>query len=165
MRTASLLLLCGSLAGLGCSSSATTTSNSQNDKDRIQGTWIVTSAAAEGLPTDPNPLLNAKFVFEGDTVTLLTDKKKGRFELRPDKDPKEIDLVPQSNESEDNSPVAGIYKFDGETLVLCMASNSSTASTDSTGKVIKSDVKIGKRPTNFADKGDALLLTLTREKK
>lgn len=165
MRNFIVLVLFGSLTGLGCSTSSTTSSNPQSDKDRIQGTWIVTGAEAKDLPSDPNPLLNATFVFEGDTVTLLTDKKKGRFELRPDKDPKEIDLVPQSNEADDNSPVAGIYKFDGETLVLCMASNSSSATMDSNGKLIKSEVKIGKRPTSFADKGDALLLTLTREKK
>jgi RNA polymerase sigma factor (sigma-70 family) len=92
----------------------------KTDKEKLQGTWIVDSAVADGKPA-PDYLKSLKLVFVGDKVTFhFTEEgnalvKEGTYALDSKKDPKEIDFTC------DNRTQEAIYTFEKDRLKLALA--------------------------------------------
>ena len=90
---------------------------------RHQGVWAVTSFVREGKETPPEIAHSIVRVVEGDHVVW---KREGKpfagttVTLDPTKTPHTIDVVPDGGRAR-GKVVPGIYKLDGDTLVIVMA--------------------------------------------
>lgn len=91
--------------------------------DGLKGTWLAVSCELNGQNLPREKLGTMKLVFEKDKVTWVfgmpKDDKRydGTYKIDPTKKPKEIDLSQPQN----TKVVAkGIYKVEGDTLVVCM---------------------------------------------
>jgi len=88
-----------------------------NDKETLEGTWLLQSSESAGKPSTRSQLaaLRLRFVFTGDNLRLesANGAQKARFELGADKNPKTMDIIIGKAISR------GIYELDGETLKLC----------------------------------------------
>jgi RNA polymerase sigma-70 factor (ECF subfamily) len=91
----------------------------KKDLDRFQGDWIVADVVSAG---EKKPANGQRFQFTGGRVKLHTRGAEfgGAFQLRPG----EIDVDWDDRGGNTFVPfegkVLGIYKFDGDTLVLCL---------------------------------------------
>ena len=117
----------------------------QNDKDKIQGSWKVQAVTLpDGSPLPADRLPDIRMTFDRDKVVMTQDGKKvedGTFALDPAKKPAAIDLI-----GKEGKTGLQIYLLDGDTLKLASAGE---------GK---------DRPKDFDAKGISITL-LKREKK
>jgi uncharacterized protein (TIGR03067 family) len=129
------MLLSGSLATLRA--------EDKGDQDNIQGSWTVSYGEKAGSKAPADVLKDGRMTFTGgDFAWKMADKEsRGTFTLEPNKSPAAISL------SLGGMTLAGIYKFKGDELTICVGSGND-------------------RPTDFATKSGekSLLLVLTREK-
>jgi uncharacterized protein (TIGR03067 family) len=95
--------------------------STKSDGDRLQGVWQAVAVERIGKAPTPDEVRSIRFEFTGNKITS-THLQKGApqrsvFTLDPTKDPKQITvkLAPDSTFS-----VEGIYRFDGERLIVCM---------------------------------------------
>jgi uncharacterized protein (TIGR03067 family) len=99
----------------------------QPDPERLQGTWRFVSCEVDGEKTPPERLRaggKAEFVFEKDRfrVTDGKNRRAGTFRLEPGGGSGRIDLTDTTDPDEhDPSPQLGIYKFEGDHLVICLS--------------------------------------------
>jgi uncharacterized protein (TIGR03067 family) len=95
----------------------------KSDLDRLQGNWIITAVEISGEKVPPANLGMVKTRFKDKSYTQTVagaEVETGTYALDPSKDPKTIDMkILTGNDAGKDQP--GIYKFDGELLVLCMA--------------------------------------------
>jgi serine/threonine-protein kinase len=106
----------------------------KDDKERLQGHWVAESVENEGNQLPPEAC--AKYTL---TIThkrlkstgFSSDRSEGTFHVDETVTPRQIDLI-----GEDRVSQFGIYRFDGDRLVVCMGDD---------------DEK--KRPTEFSSKG------------
>ena len=114
------------------------------DHDKLQGDWRVTSIRVKGQDIDISMLQDGGYIFTKNQLKI-TGPVEGvaEFTLRPDSKPKELDLKAIKGVGKGKT-VYGLYRFDGEKLVLCIG-----------------DV----RPSKFSGDDDAGLLVLERRKK
>jgi uncharacterized protein (TIGR03067 family) len=120
-----------------------------NDKEKLQGTWLVVETEFEGKTHRGNGL---KLVFQGDKVSIRAkrpgetiEEMKGTFRLVPGKKPKALDLT-LNQKGKALGEVLGIYELDGETLRLCLD-------------------KVGaKRPTEFKTKAKTQITVLVLQR-
>lgn len=90
------------------------------DAEKIQGKWIVVEAYQKGK-RDRSQV--GKFVtFAGKKMTLGLQRGAGRkienvFELRPDKKPRELDMIFKVSVGEKTTEA--IYELTGDTLKIC----------------------------------------------
>lgn len=91
--------------------------SAKDDKEKLQGTWVLVSGEHDGQPIPEEVAKTVKLVFAGDKVTLYHNdqKNEGTFKVAADKKPKELDL------DMDSGAVKGIYQLDGDTLKLANA--------------------------------------------
>lgn len=90
---------------------------------RHQGVWAVTSFVREGKETPPEVAHSIVRVVEGDHVVWKRDGKPfagTTVTLDPAKAPHTIDVVPDGGRAR-GKVVLGIYRLDGDTLVIVMA--------------------------------------------
>ncbi len=121
------------------------------DKDKLQGTWVLTSFSLEGKTVEALKDKETLFTFKGDKVTMHDpDKKKdeeGSFKI--DEKKKEIDLTgPSEKDPKVNETTSAIYSLDGDTLKLGLSSKGPK----------------GDRPKGFDDK-ECMIYTLKRMSK
>ena len=116
-----------------------------NDREKIQGTWVVARSERDGAPIPSDELRGkqVRLVFRGGEVQARMGDKLtslGTFTLDPAALPKGYDRV-----YPDGTPRLGIYQLDGDTLMICFGG-------------------IGKeRPSAFATKpGDGASLVVYR---
>jgi uncharacterized protein (TIGR03067 family) len=132
---------------------------------KLQGTWTVVSAAADGHSIDA--LKGKKFKIDGEILSIVNpanDKEKTKITVKvdPAKSPAQIDWLP---DDKNEPPMLGIYQLDGDTLKVLLGGGKGTVKTDAkTGKVIEVKKEEAKRPAAFDAKG-ALLFTFKRDKK
>jgi uncharacterized protein (TIGR03067 family) len=90
---------------------------------RHQGAWRVTSFISDGVQSPPEVARSIVRVVEGDHVVWKRGGKSfagTTVELDPVSEPKAIDVIPDGGRSR-GKRVPGIYKFDGDELIICMA--------------------------------------------
>lgn len=91
------------------------------DQDKFQGAWQRVSIIDDGKKVDGAE--KGSVVFSGSEYTLKdgdTVKSKGAFKLDESKSPKEFDVMPAAGPYKGKT-LKGIYKFDGEQLIYCIA--------------------------------------------
>ncbi len=101
------------------------------DEDLIQGTWRPIAGEYAGRKLTGDELKGTRAVFKDETLTLTLRMGKeflrmtGPFSLDARKDPKRITFIIQQTPKDQkgaasNTGVHGIYRFDGDRLVLCI---------------------------------------------
>jgi uncharacterized protein (TIGR03067 family) len=118
----------------------------QEKAKELEGTWQVTKIVSDGKEVPEEKIKEAKFVFKAGKLTMTRggeEQEKFDYKIDAAKKPKTIDLI------EKDATAAGIYKFDGDNLTICLPKRGSKD-----------------RPTEFkAEKGsDASVITLKRVK-
>ena len=124
----------------------------KSDKDKLKGSWVMSSVEVMGKTIPIPDGKAATLVFDGDKVVMKDPEKKkdenGTFKIDDKKKPKEIDITgPKDNDPKVMETTKFIYELDGETLKLGMS-----------GMGPKGD-----RPTGFTDK-DAVVLIFKLKK-
>lgn len=137
----------------------------KDDKADLQGSWKVSKLEfppdleEEGKRIREEVTKKVSVTVKDDTAsgkhTEKTEELKGTFKLAADKSPKEIDFTaaPREGSGRKAETVKGIYKLDGDTLVVAVAIGENVA-----------------RPKEFkpsgskADKGGVVVLHLTKQK-
>ena len=96
--------------------------DAKTDAELIQGAWVVVTGEVHGKPIPEQMLKSLTLVFNGDKIDIRHEDKKGEskgestFKIDQAKKPKAIDF-----KGAERHPALGIYRFDGEILVLCWA--------------------------------------------
>jgi uncharacterized protein (TIGR03067 family) len=90
----------------------------ENDRDRIQGTWVRSWAVYDGKDLLDEGI---QATFKGDRMTLILGKDKKQewtFKLDPNRKPKEITLRADGKELKGIYRLGG-YRLGGEYLQMC----------------------------------------------
>jgi uncharacterized protein (TIGR03067 family) len=88
-----------------------------------QGAWVTTSSIHEGEPAPAELVKTITRIVDGDKVVWERNGKRfagTRIELGANAKHKTLDVIPDGGPKR-GERVLGIYKFDGETLIICMA--------------------------------------------
>jgi uncharacterized protein (TIGR03067 family) len=114
------------------------------DPPKIEGNWVLESYVLGGKEVDREK--GVVFKFADGRLTVGTEPEM-TYLLDPKADPPRVDLFAGKGKQKS---ILGIYKFKGETLVICFPHNGDAG-----------------RPTKFEspDGTNIVLLTLNREKK
>jgi uncharacterized protein (TIGR03067 family) len=104
------------------SSGAKPADDTDKDLEKMQGTWHAVAGEFKGTASEPDALKKFKLVVKKDSYTVTVSGENhvsAKLVLRPGKDPKEIDVVL------DTDPVyKGIYEFKDDTLKICLVLSS-----------------------------------------
>lgn len=93
-----------------------------NDQDKFQGAWQRVSIIDDGKMVEGAE--KSSVVFSGSEYALKdgdTVKSKGTYKLDESKSPKEFDVIPGAGPYKGKT-LKGIYKFEGDQLIYCLAS-------------------------------------------
>jgi RNA polymerase sigma factor (sigma-70 family) len=95
----------------------------KNDKEKLQGTWLMVSGVANGDALSDEAVKDRKVVIEDDKITELERGKKlipSDFVLDTTRDPKAIDAIPLEGGFK-GMKHRGIYALVGDSLKLCFS--------------------------------------------
>lgn len=94
------------------------------DLKALQGTWNI-HAATLAARDHIDDFAGMKLVVKGTdyTITLPGNDDKGALKLDEAKSPKHIDLTTRKDGPFKGRNLAGIYKLDGDTVILCLNSD------------------------------------------
>ena len=93
---------------------------------KLQGEWACVAAEVQGKPwPKAEKMAKWRMAVEGDIWTRTFDdghKSTCRIRINPTKSPKHMDLYNMEFDPRyfGNDPTKAIYKWDGETLVICL---------------------------------------------
>lgn len=133
----------------------------ESEMQKLEGTWVVAEAEAEGRPIEQ--IRGMKLIFEKGNVIMdgMGRKMTTSYKLNPAASPRHMDFA-APKDLRDAPPMEGIYAWDGEKLRVCFPGHEVSESTDGAGKTTR-EVVPGKRPTAL-DSKQGMLMTLKREK-
>ena len=96
------------------------------DLDLLQGSWTITALEVEGQPMPPEMLADARIVIEGNrfTSTGMGAVYQGTLELLTSKHPRQLNMKFDAGPEKGNTN-PGIYKLDGDTWMICLATRGS----------------------------------------
>ena len=106
----------------------------KDDKERLQGRWVAESIEMDGQQRPPEIVERTTWTVSGNKIKMtpvIARQREAIFHLDESADPKKIDVI-----DDDRKAGFGIYRFDGDRLVLCIA-----------------DVDEKERPTKFSSTG------------
>src|SRR5262245_56018434 len=110
---ARFVVMCVVLSAGGLCAGDDTKGEKKDDKDQLQGEWVVVKAEVAGK--ELASLKDKKLVVKGDEWTAPTGRELTfKFKLDAAKNPKQIDLKLDAGGAEMTLP--GIYKIEGDTL-------------------------------------------------
>ena len=94
------------------------------DLELLQGIWTVTALEADGQETPATMLANARIVIQRDrfTSTGMGADYEGTVKLSTSTKPRQIDMKFDAGPEKGNTNL-GIYKLDGDTLKICLATS------------------------------------------
>ena len=99
----------------------------RQELDKLQGRWIATSLQVRGRSATPADLETLQFTLELDGTTLkfgpAAAQKVAQIRVDPSRTPKALDLSVK-DEAGRTKVLLAIYKLDGDTLTLCLTSDS-----------------------------------------
>jgi uncharacterized protein (TIGR03067 family) len=122
MRTATMSIIALLLIGAAPAPKET----AKEVAKELQGTWVVEEELFDGKGhQDPNT--SAKVVFKDDTMTWTHSFSKERravfikytYQLDPEKDPPEMDLIEKWPDGSKGSGRLAVYLLDGDILKVC----------------------------------------------
>jgi uncharacterized protein (TIGR03067 family) len=93
-----------------------------SDEHLLQGAWRAVAGERQQKPIPADELRLCRLVFDGNKVRAAFAKiavTEGRFTVDPTTDPKQITI--ESN-TEGDRALKGIYRLDGDRLIVCMGS-------------------------------------------
>ena len=91
------------------------------DQEKFQGAWQRVSIIDDGKAVEGAE--KGSVTFKGGEYTLRdgdTVKSTGTYKLDDSKEPKEFDVMPGAGPNKGKT-LKGIYKFDGDKLIYCIA--------------------------------------------
>jgi uncharacterized protein (TIGR03067 family) len=101
---------------------------------RLQGEWVMAALEVEGQAVPDEKIRDTTLTIKGDKYTVLTRGKKHEVSitLDPSRKPKAIDMAFPDGP---NLPKIGkgIYKLEGDTLVICRAQSTDAPRPDQFG--------------------------------
>jgi uncharacterized protein (TIGR03067 family) len=109
------------LAAIGLSAAGLAFAGDASDQKKFQGAWQRVSIIDDGKMVEGAE--KGSVVFSGSEYTLKdgdTVKSKGTYKLDESKSPKEFDVMPGAGPYKGKT-LKGIYKFDGDQLIYCIA--------------------------------------------
>jgi len=113
------------------------------DSEKLIGQWRILSLRVSGTDIDADKIVEASYLFTKDRMEVIgLQSSVAEMTLRTDKDPNEIDLKSIEGIGK-GQKVFGIFRFDGEKLILCLGDE---------------------RPEKFTGEGNAGLIVLERYK-
>jgi uncharacterized protein (TIGR03067 family) len=117
MRTVFGMLLLALMAGVGLAADEKPT--------KPEGIYVLVGMEMKGdaVPADllaKQPVANRTFTFNGDSLTVVKNKKEQTFQVVLDasKNPAEISIKGKDAAGNDQ-PTYGIYKIDGDMVIIC----------------------------------------------
>jgi len=123
MMNKALMVLVISVVITGCapvSHNVAQQDSSQNDLERLQGTWTQESEVIDGQ-RQPAEIVKTTITYAGHKWIVKNGNQtimEGSSEFRPDKEPKEIDILPTSGPGA-GTVLPGIYRLTGDTYESC----------------------------------------------
>jgi uncharacterized protein (TIGR03067 family) len=98
----------------------------RDDLKLLQGTWSVTSLEVEGQEMPDSMLADARILIEGNhfTTTGMGAVYEGTLKLDASRRPPQVDMKFDEGPEKGNTNL-GIYKLDGDTWKLCLATRGS----------------------------------------
>jgi uncharacterized protein (TIGR03067 family) len=89
--------------------------DSKADPPKVEGDWVQESYVLGG--TDSDREKGRVFRFTDGKLVMVGRSEDIGYKLDPKPNPPHIDLIPIGKENGD--PILGIYKLDGDTLMIC----------------------------------------------
>jgi uncharacterized protein (TIGR03067 family) len=89
---------------------------------KFQGKWVPVSMTIDGMAFDEDEIKNKSAVVNGKKMTLMYKDKVRRtisLKIDPSKSPAQIDSTSEDGPRRGET-LKGIYKFDGDTLTICL---------------------------------------------
>jgi uncharacterized protein (TIGR03067 family) len=105
-------------------------SQSNQDFERLQGSWVAISGEADGQRFPEGAMRGFRMFVHADRITFTpqTNQRESKFELHPSKAPKEIVITPLDGPRKGRSQ-RGLYAFDKGRLKLCVNNEKDNAPT------------------------------------
>jgi uncharacterized protein (TIGR03067 family) len=108
---------------MGQAQKAGTSESAEQALQRQQGRWVAVASRRDGQDAEETLVNSISRVVEADQVYWMRDGKRfagTTIALDPSRDPKRIDVTPDGGPARDQR-VLGIYCFEEDRLVICMA--------------------------------------------